>query len=159
VATSTSGQLTRLCAAGALAYGSYAMVRSPVLPLYARQLGATPEVVGLVVAASTLTGVFLKFPAGAFSDVVGRRVVLVAGACVFALLPLGYLVTTGLAALVIVRLVHGSATALFGPVASATLSDLAPPDQRGPLAQRVLVRPGCGTGRGPRGRHGARDRY
>ncbi len=79
MATSTSGQLTRLCAAGALAYGSYAMVRSPVLPLYARQLGATPEVVGLVVAASTLTGVFLKFPAGAFSDVVGRRVVLVAG--------------------------------------------------------------------------------
>ena len=149
MATSTSGQLTRLCAAGALAYGSYAMVRSPVLPLYARQLGATPEVVGLVVAASTLTGVFLKFPAGAFSDVVGRRVVLVAGACVFALLPLGYLVTTGLAALVIVRLVHGSATALFGPVASATLSDLAPPDQRGRWLSVYSSAQGAGQAAGP----------
>ena len=60
------------------------MCRSPVLPLFARELGASPATVGLVVAASTLTGVVLKFPAGALSDVLGRRAVLLTAAVVFA---------------------------------------------------------------------------
>jgi len=102
-----------------------------VVPLFARELGASPATVGLVVAASTLTGVFLKFPAGALSDVLGRRAVLLTGVIVFAVLPFGYLAVSGVVLLTLLRVVHGSATALFGPVVSATLSDLAPADQRG----------------------------
>ncbi len=70
----------RLCAAGALAYASYAMCRSPVLPLFARSLGAGPRALGFVSGASTLTGIFLKLPAGAISDAIGRRALLIAGA-------------------------------------------------------------------------------
>ena len=81
MANSTSDQLARLCAAGALVYGSYA---TRFARRCCRSMPGTPEVVGLVVAASTLTGVFLKCPAGAFSDVVGRRVLLVAGAAALA---------------------------------------------------------------------------
>ena len=44
-----------------------------------------------------------------------------AGALVFAALPFTYLAVTGLGALIAVRLVHGNATAIFGPVASASL--------------------------------------
>ena len=60
--------LLRFSLAAALGYAAYAMCRAPVLPLYARQLGAGPELVGLVAGASTLTGVVLKLPAGAISD-------------------------------------------------------------------------------------------
>jgi len=50
---------------------SYQMARSPVLPRFAESLGAAPELIGMVVAASTVTGVLFKLPAGALSDLLG----------------------------------------------------------------------------------------
>jgi len=76
----SSRAFAQLCAAGFLAYGSYALCRTPLLPLLARQLGGTPETIGLVMAASTITGVCLKLPAGAWSDVLGRGPLLLAAA-------------------------------------------------------------------------------
>lgn len=146
---SPGARLAQLSAVGALAYCSYAMCRSPVLPLFARHLGASPTTVGFVVAASTLTGVVVKFPAGALSDVVGRRFVLVCGAVLFAVLPLSYLAVGGFVALVAMRVIHGGATALFGPVASATLSDLAPADQRGRWLSLYAALQGAGQAIGP----------
>ena len=61
-------RLVELCVAGSLAYCSYAMCRSPLLPLFARELGADARVVGLVVGASTVTGILVKLPAGAWSE-------------------------------------------------------------------------------------------
>ena len=141
--------LIRLCVAGVLAYSSYAICRTPLLPLLARDLGASAPVVGLVVGASTLTGVLLKLPAGAWSDVLGRRTLLVAGSVVFATLPFMYLAVSGLTLLVALRFVHGSATAIFGPVASASLSDLAPPDRRGTWLSTYSTIQGAGQAAGP----------
>lgn len=126
----SSRAFLRLCAAGFLAYGSYALCRTPLLPLLARQLGGTPETIGLVMAASTITGVCLKLPAGAWSDVLGRGPLLLAAAVVFTVMPFTYLAVGSLTALIVVRAAHGSATAIMGPVMSATISDLAPPDRR-----------------------------
>ena len=123
--------MRRLSAAAFVAYCSYAICRTPLLPLFARDLGAGPSLVGFVMGASTLTGIFLKLPAGALSDVLGRRRLLLAGALVFACLPFTYLAVSTLTLLIVVRFVHGSATAVFGPVASASLSDIAPPANRG----------------------------
>ncbi len=139
----------RLCAAAVLAYCSYAICRTPLLPLYARDLGAGPEVLGLVVGASTLAGVVMKLPAGALSDVVGRRPMLLGGALVFAALPFAYLVVSTLAGLVLLRYVHGHATAIFGPVASASVSDLAPPDRRGTWLGAYATAQGTGQALGP----------
>lgn len=145
----TVGPFARLCAAGGLAYCSYAMCRSPVVPLFARDLGAGPQIVGLVVAASTVTGIFVKLPAGALSDVLGRRALLLTGALVFALLPLAYVPVASLGALLLLRFVHGSATAIFGPVASATVSDLAPATRRGAWLGSYSAIQGTGQALGP----------
>lgn len=123
--------LTELTATAALAYTSYAICRTPLLPIFAHDLGAGPRMVGLVMAASTITGVMVKMPAGALSDVFGRRALLVAGAAVFGFTPFVYPAVTSLAGLIALRFVHGNATAIFGPVASASVSDLAPADRRG----------------------------
>lgn len=144
-----TASFARLCAAGGLAYCSYAMCRSPVLPLFARQLGASPQAIGFLVGASTLTGVCLKLPAGALSDVVGRRALLVAGALVFAALPFAYLPVAALGALVAIRFVHGAATAVFGPVASAVISDLAPASRRGAWLGSYSAIQGAGQAAGP----------
>ena len=98
-----------MCAASFVAYSSYSICRAPLLPLFARELGAGPSLVGFVMGASTLTGVFLKLPAGALSDLFGRRRLLLMGALVFATLPFTYLAVSTLTALVFVRFLHGSA--------------------------------------------------
>ena len=141
--------LVRLCAAGFVAYCSYSICRAPLLPLFARELGAGPALVGFVMGASTLTGVFLKLPAGALSDLFGRRRLLFAGAVVFATLPFTYLAVSALAWLVVLRFLHGSATAIFGPVASASLSDIAPAARRGAWLSTYSTAQGTGQAIGP----------
>ncbi len=76
-----------LCCVGLFAFVSYNLVRMPVLSLFAQSLGASPEAIGFIVSASTLTGVFLKWPAGALSDLYDRRWLLLVGLLAFALPP------------------------------------------------------------------------
>lgn len=145
----SSTGLRRLCAAAVFAYCSYAMCRTPLLPLFAEDLGAGPSLVGFIVAASTVTGIVVKLPAGALSDVFGRRPLLLAGALVFALMPFTYLAVSTLAGLIAVRFLHGNATAIFGPVASARVSDLAPADRRGAWLGAYATAQGVGQALGP----------
>ena len=141
--------LIRLCAAGFVAYCSYAICRTPLLPLFARELGAGPALIGFVMGASTLTGIVLKLPAGTLSDVFGRRRLLIVGALAFASLPFTYLAVSTLFVLVLLRFVHGAATAIFGPVASASLSDVAPPASRGTWLSTYSTVQGIGQALGP----------
>jgi DHA1 family multidrug resistance protein-like MFS transporter len=103
----------------------YQMARSPVLPAFAADLGALPEMIGVIVAASTLTGVFFKLPSGALSDVLGKKRMMVLGALFFALPPFFYPFVNDPWSLVALRFVHGFATAIFSPVASAYVASLA----------------------------------
>jgi len=96
----------------------------PVLALFAEQLGAGPERIGLIVSVSTLTGVLLKLPSGALSDIYGRRFLLRIGVVAFGLPPFLYLLITDLNSLTALRFVHGLATAIFAPSALATVAEL-----------------------------------
>jgi MFS family permease len=138
-----------LCLVGFLAYCSYSICRTPLLPLLATDLGATPPLVGLVVGASTVTGIVVKLPAGAWSDVLGRRPLLLLGTIVFATMPFAYLGIASLGALIAVRFVHGTATAVFGPVASASMSDIAPPGARATWLSTYSAVQGAGQALGP----------
>lgn len=103
---------------------SYQMARSPVLPRFAQDLGSSPELIGLIVAASTITGIFIKLPAGALSDILGRRRMMILGALFFAGPPFLYPLVTEPMSLLLLRFLHGFATAIFSPVASAYVADL-----------------------------------
>ena len=102
----------------------YQMARSPVLPAFATDLGAGPELLGVIVAASTITGVFFKLPAGSLSDVLGRKRMMVLGAMFFAFPPFLYPFVTDPYSLLALRFVHGFATAIFSPVAAAYVAGL-----------------------------------
>ena len=110
--------------ASLLARLSYQMARSPVLPRFAENLGAAPELIGMIVAASTVTGVVFKLPSGALSDILGRRRVMLLGAVFFAVPPFLYPLVEDAGALLALRFVHGFATAIFSPVASAYVAGL-----------------------------------
>ena len=102
----------------------YQMARSPVLPIFAADLGALPELIGVIVAASTITGVFFKLPSGR-SMVLGRKRMMVLGALFFAAPPFLYPFVHDPWSLLALRFVHGFATAIFSPVASAYVASLA----------------------------------
>jgi len=113
-----------ICTVGIFCFISYNMVRMPVLSLFAESLGAGPERLGFIVSVSTLTGVFLKLPSGALSDIYGRRFLLRIGVVAFGLPPFMYPFITDLNALTALRFVHGLATAIFAPSALATVAEL-----------------------------------
>jgi MFS family permease len=115
-----------LCIIGLFGYFCYNLIRTPVLPLFAQKLGAVPELIGVVVATSTITGIFVKLPSGIASDIVGRRVVLLTGVMIFSLMPFAYVLIHQVWLLIIIRSIHGLATALFAPVAMAIVADLYP---------------------------------
>ena len=102
----------------------YQMARSPVLPAFATDLGAGPELLGVIVAASTITGVFFKLPAGTLSDMLGRKRMMVLGALFFAFPPFLYPLVNDPWSLLALRFVHGFATAIFSPVAAAYVAGL-----------------------------------
>jgi DHA1 family multidrug resistance protein-like MFS transporter len=114
-----------LCIVDLSARTSYNMARTPLLPLFAAGLGASPALVGLIVAASTITGIFFKAPAGAISDHFGRKRTLFIGAAIFGLTPFLYLLVTQSWQLLPLRFVHGLATAIYGPVMMAAVAALA----------------------------------
>ncbi len=120
----TSRSFVLICTVGIFSFISYNMVRMPALSLFAESLGASPERIGLIVSVSTLTGVLLKLPSGALSDIYGRRFLLRIGVVAFGLPPFLYPFMTDLDALTVLRFLHGLATAIFAPSALATVAEL-----------------------------------
>jgi len=120
----TSRSFALLCTIGVLCFISYNMVRMPVLALFAESLGASPERIGVIVSVSTLTGVVLKLPSGALSDIYGRRMLLRIGVIAFGIPPFFYPFISDLNLLTLLRLFHGLATAIFAPSALATVAEL-----------------------------------
>lgn len=114
-----------LCTVGFFARFSYALARSPVLPLFVLYLGAGSEAIGFAVGISTVTGIFFKMPSGAMSDVIGRKRTMLMGLVIFAVMPFTYLFIDNYHALIIVRFLHGLATAFYGPVSMAVIADVA----------------------------------
>lgn len=111
-----------LCSVGFLGRLSYEMMRTPVTPLYAKHLGAPEQLIGLIVAAVTIVGIFVKLPAGALSDLFGFRRLMMVGAYVKASGPLVYLLALSWPVLLAVRFYHGLATAIYAPPASAVVA-------------------------------------
>jgi MFS family permease len=108
---------------GGLAIFSSTMAKNPALPLFIRSMGVPVSTVGFIAAASTIVGIVVSLPAGILSDIIGRRRVILMAAIVFATAPFLYLLITSPWQLVLVRVYHGLATAILGPVAMAAVAD------------------------------------
>ncbi|OZA14096.1 MAG: MFS transporter [Hydrogenophilales bacterium 17-62-8] len=107
---------------GGLAIFSSTLSKTPVLPLFALSLRATPAEIGWIVMASTIPGILISYPAGALSDYLGQRRLLLASLVIFATAPFLYLLVETARQLMAVRFYHGFATAIFGTVASAAIA-------------------------------------
>ena len=105
---------------------AYQMGKSPLLPIFAASLGANDVFLGLIVSISTCTGMLLKPLIGAFSDLFGRRLWLLVGTTFFVVMPFVYQFVHTPTQLAGVRIVHGLATAIYGPVTLAYVAQQSP---------------------------------
>ena len=118
------GGFLLLCLMGAFAIFSSTMSKSPTLTWFSEYLQASDFEIGLIAAASTVTGIFVNITAGTLSDIYGRRKLLITSGLIFASAPFLYLVITEVWQLILLRIYHGFATAIFMPVSLAFIADI-----------------------------------
>lgn len=106
---------------GFFAIFSTTISKSPVLPLYIKAMGGNEMIIGLISAFSPLAGILFSFPIGLLSDKIGRKKLLIVAGLVFLACPLLYLFISSPVWLIPTRFLHGIATAILGPVASAMI--------------------------------------
>jgi len=115
-----------LCLVGLFAILSSTMSKNPVLNPFAKSLETPEPLLGFIASASTIPGILVSLPAGWLSDKVGRRRMLLVSGVVFASAPFLYIPIAYWWQLALVRFYHGFATAIFVPVANATIAELFP---------------------------------
>jgi DHA1 family multidrug resistance protein-like MFS transporter len=115
-----------LCIMGGFAILSSTMSKSPALAPFSASLGTPDWWSGFVSSASTIPGILVSLPAASLSDIFGRRRFLFLAGFVFASAPFLYLLITVWWQLILVRFYHGFATAIFVPVAEASIAELFP---------------------------------
>jgi len=103
---------------------SYQIAKTPLLPLYAASLGAQDLTLAIITSISTITGIFLKPVFGLLSDMMGRKTWLMIGTGFFTIMPFFYNFVDTPQNLMILRLFHGTATAIYGPVSLAYVSEI-----------------------------------
>lgn len=116
-----------ICIMGLFAILSSTMSKNPVLKPFATSL-ETPEGfwIGFVASASTIPGMLISLPVASLSDIFGRKKFFLISGLVFSSAPFFYLLITTWWQLIIVRFYHGFATAIFVPVAEASIAELFP---------------------------------
>lgn len=102
------------------------MSKSPVLKPFTLYLNTPTDWVGFIAAVSTIPGILVSLPAASLSDIYGRRRFLLISGFIFASAPFLYLLITVWWQLILVRFYHGFATAIFVPVAEASVAELFP---------------------------------
>lgn len=103
----------------------------PILPIYARYMGATGFAIGVIFSGFALSrGIFAPF-IGQYSDRKGRRKILLAGLIFYIVLSLAYAWAAAPLMLMIVRTLQGLASVMITPIAQSYVGDITPQGKEG----------------------------
>ena len=98
---------------------------APLMPIYARSLGASGIWLGIIFAGFSLSrGIFMPI-IGKLSDRKGRKRFITLGLLLYSVISLVYLLAGNVYYLTTVRLFHGLASAMVIPVARAYIGEIA----------------------------------
>jgi DHA1 family multidrug resistance protein-like MFS transporter len=121
----------------------------PLLPLYARDLGATGLSLGMIFAGFSMARFLLTPFIGRMSDRSGRRVFLATGLILFSGFSLLYMSAQTVVQLIAVRALHGASAGMVIPVAQAYIGDLSPEGREGSYMGSFTVSLFAAFGIGP----------
>jgi len=95
-----------------------------VLPFFASNLGANSILIGTISSISAITGMILKPIIGVIGDIANKTKLLLFACIIFAFTPILYLFISDPLHLISIRLFHGLATAIFGPITLAVIASI-----------------------------------
>ena len=122
---------------------------SPLLPIYAENLGATGIWLGVIFSAFALSrSVFMPI-IGRISDRRGRKWIILIGMFAYAVLSLAYLIAGSVYSLTAVRFAHGLASAMVVPIAMAYIADFSEKGKEGSHMGNFSISMFLGMGVGP----------
>ncbi len=103
----------------------------PVLPLYVNSIGGTPAQNGLLTFVFAAAAVLSRPFIGQLTDRWGRKPMMLVGAIIFSISPLGYAASRSVLPLLLARAFQGVGIAAFTTAYQALIVDLSPPERRG----------------------------
>ncbi|WJE17797.1 MFS transporter (plasmid) [Bacillus cereus] len=103
----------------------------PTLPMFIKQLGGSESQVGFIIGVFTISAVIFRPIVGGLMDRYGRRVFIISGLLFFAITMYFYDWVTGIAFLVVLRILHGISWAVGTTSISTAVTDVIPPSRRG----------------------------
>jgi predicted MFS family arabinose efflux permease len=119
------------CCGGFVLFSSFLLLLA-ILPLYLKDdLGGSDAEVGLIIGVFAFAALFPRPFIGREIDRGGSKRFLIAGALIFIVSSLLYLVATTIPLLLGVRVLHGLGMACFHTAAFTFIAELAPPTRRG----------------------------
>jgi DHA1 family multidrug resistance protein-like MFS transporter len=124
-------------------------VVSPLLPIYAENLGATGIWLGIIFSAFALSRSIFMPIIGRISDRRGRKWIILIGMFIYAVMSLSYIIADSVYSLTVVRFVHGIASAMVVPIAMAYIADFAEKGKEGSRMGNFSISMFLGLGTGP----------
>jgi len=121
----------------------------PLLPVFARDLGASGVWLGLTFSAFAVAQAFVGPFAGRWSDRYGRKPFIVAGLLIYFVAALGYLTAGSFYQVIAFRAFTGLGTSLIFSVSRAYVGDMTPPGQEGRWFGVYATADFIGFGTGP----------
>jgi MFS family permease len=121
----------------------------PLIPVYATQLGAQGAEIGMIIASFSVARSLSNPLIGKLCDVINHKRLIIAGLLLYTLVSFLYIAADRTYLLVVVRLLHGFASAFVIPVAMASAALLAPKKQLGKYLGTLNMAVMVGMGTGP----------
>ncbi len=103
----------------------------PLLPVYARDLGASGFYISMIFGAFSISRTIFLPWFGKTSDRIGRKPFIVPGLLFYALVSLGFMVSSSVSSLIGLRFLQGIASGMIMPVAQAYVGDITPKGKEG----------------------------
>ena len=104
---------------------------SPLLPVFAKDLGATGIWIGVTFSVFAITMTVMSPVGGRLSDRFGRKPFIVVGLLIYCVAVLGYLTATTFEQVIVFRALSGIGTGFVFAVARAYIADIVPPQHEG----------------------------
>ncbi|MCX8174171.1 MAG: MFS transporter [Thermoplasmata archaeon] len=121
----------------------------PILPLYAKHLGADGLGVGILTSSFMLTRALVGPYAGKLSDMMGRKKIILFGTFLYGFLSVLYVVPSTWIGLAVIRAIQGIASGAVWPVSEALIIDSVRPDKRARAISIFIITSNIGWIGGP----------
>lgn len=123
-------QLYPLCIAVFVSMLGFGLVM-PLLPIYARDFGATGTQLGLLTASFAVARIFTTFPGGWLADKAGRKKPIIIGLLVYSFVMAIYGFSQDATQLILLRGLQGTASGIVWPIISTMAVEMVLPKDRG----------------------------